>query len=75
MMRRHLPGLNSGHSDLVSNLDGLFLVQVVGASYHWQPQKPYLWIRFRVFELISYEAISFCGRLYCIGVVPSRFCI
>jgi len=64
-MRRHLPGLHSGHSDLVSNLDGLFLVQVVGASYHWQPQKPYLSIRFRVLEPVSYEAISFCGRLYC----------
>jgi len=64
-MRRHLPGLYSGHSDLVSNLDGLFLVQVVGASYHWQPQKPYLSIRFRVLEPVSYEAISFCGRLYC----------
>ena len=64
-MRRHLPGLHSGHSDLVNNLDGLFLVQVVGASYHWQPQKPYLSIRFRILEPISYEAISFCGRLYC----------
>jgi hypothetical protein len=64
-MRRHLPGLHSGHSDLVSNLDGLFLAQVVGASYHWQSQKPYLSIRFRVLEPTSYEAVSFCGRLYC----------
>ena len=25
-MRRHIPGLHSGQQDLVSNLDGLFLV-------------------------------------------------
>jgi len=34
-MRRHLPGLHSGHPDLVSNLEGLFLVRVERASYRW----------------------------------------
>ena len=31
-MRRHIPGLHSGQQDLVSNLDGLFLVRVERAS-------------------------------------------
>ena len=34
-MRRHIPGLHSGHQDLVSDLDEIFLVRVEGASYRW----------------------------------------
>jgi hypothetical protein len=64
-MRRHIPGLHSGHSDLVSNLDGLFLVRVERASYRWHPQKPFLSLRFRILEPASFEALSFSGRLYC----------
>jgi hypothetical protein len=64
-MRRHIPGLHSGHSDLVSNLDGLFLVRIERASYRWHPQKPFLSLRFRILEPASFEALSFCGRLYC----------
>ena len=64
-MRRHLPGLHSGHPDLVSNLEGLFLVRVERASYRWHLQKPFLSLRFRILEPASYEALSFTGRLYC----------
>jgi hypothetical protein len=64
-MRRHLPGLHSGHPDLVSNLEGLFLVRVERASYRWHPQKPFLSLRFSILEPASYEALSFTGRLYC----------
>lgn len=64
-MRRHLPGLHSGHSDLVSNLEGLFLVRVEGASYRWHPQKPFLSIRFKILEPAVLEAVCFSGRLYC----------
>ena len=64
-MRRHLPGLHSGHPDLVSNLEGLFLVRVERASYRWHPQKPFLSLRFSILEPVSYEALSFTGRLYC----------
>src|SRR3974377_218976 len=63
-MRRHLPGLHSGHPDLVSNLEGLFLVRVEQASYRWHPQKPFLSLRFSILEPASYEAL-FTGRLYC----------
>jgi hypothetical protein len=64
-MRRHLPGLHSGHPDLVSNLEGLFLVRVERACYRWHPQKPFLSLRFSILEPASYEALSFTGRLYC----------
>jgi len=37
-MRRYIPGLHSGQQDLVSNLDGLFLVRVERASYRWHPR-------------------------------------
>lgn len=64
-MRRHIPGLNSGHHGASSNLDGLFLVRVETASYRWHPQKPFLALRFGILEPISFEALSFSGRLYC----------
>ena len=64
-MRRHIPGLHSGQQDLVSNLDGLFLVRVERASYRWHPQKPFLALRFGILEPTSFEAICFSGRLYC----------
>lgn len=64
-MRRHIPGLHSGQQDLVSNLDGLFLVRVERASYRWHPQKPFFALRFGILEPVSFEALSFSGRLYC----------
>jgi hypothetical protein len=64
-MRRHIPGLQSGHHGVFSNLDGLFLVRVEGASYRWHPQKPFLSLRFSILEPTSYEALVFFGRLYC----------
>jgi hypothetical protein len=64
-MRRHIPGLHSGQHDLVSNLDGLFLVRVERASYRWHPQKPFFALRFGILEPTSHEALSFSGRLYC----------
>ena len=63
-MRRHIPGLHSGHQDLVSNLDGIFLVRVEGASYRWHSHKPFLALRFRILEPSSFEAVYFSGRLY-----------
>jgi hypothetical protein len=64
-MRHHIPGLNSGNSDLVNNLEGLFLVRVERASYRWQSPKPFLSLRFRILEPPSFEALSFTGRVYC----------
>jgi hypothetical protein len=64
-MRRHIPGLQSGHHSGSSNLDGQFLVRVQGASYRWHPQKPFLSLRFSILEPTSHEALVFSGRLYC----------
>jgi hypothetical protein len=64
-MRRHIPGLHSGHHGVSSNLDGLFLVRVERASYRWHPQKPFLALQFRILEPIAFEALLFHGRLYC----------
>ena len=64
-MRRHIPGLHSGHHGVSSNLDGLFLVRVERASYRWHPQKPFLALQFRILEPIAFEALLLPGRLYC----------
>ncbi len=64
-MRRFVPGLHSGHHASSTNLDGVFLVSVEGASYRWHTQKPFLALRFSILEPASFEAISFDGRLYC----------
>lgn len=64
-MRRHIPGLNFGQRDLGSAQDGLFLVRVEKAFYHWRPKKAFLELRFAIMEPKLLEARSFCGRLYC----------
>ena len=38
-MRRHIPGLHARDQKDDSQLQGLFLVRVDGASYRWHPQK------------------------------------
>ena len=64
-MRRHIPGLQTGHHGVSANLDGIFLVRVEYASYRWHPQKPFLAVRFSILEPAALEALSFSGRLYC----------
>jgi hypothetical protein len=64
-MRRHIPGLHSIQQAVEGNLDGLFLVRVDQACYHWHPQKPFLSLRFVVLEPKIAEPQSFSGRLYC----------
>jgi len=64
-MKRHIPGLHSRPAE-ERPLEGLFLVRVEGASYHWHPQKPYFSIRFVVIEPEPVASRSFSARLYCI---------
>ena len=64
-MRRHIPGLHSWQQDPESNLDGLFLVRVQGASYQWHRQKSVLELRFMIVEPKAVASRSFSGRLYC----------
>jgi hypothetical protein len=64
-MRRHIPGLHSRDQNQESQLQGLFLVRVDGASYRWHPHKPFFSLRFVIEEPESFETRSFSGRLYC----------
>ena len=63
-MRRHVPGLHARDQNHESQLQGLFLVRVDGASYRWHPQKPFFSLRFVVLEPESFATRSFSGRLY-----------
>jgi hypothetical protein len=62
-MKRHIPGLHSNDHHHESQLDGLFLVRVDGASYRWHPQKPFLFLRFVIQEPAPFATRSFSGRL------------
>jgi hypothetical protein len=64
-MRRYIPGLNSNQQDGAKRLDGLFLVRVNKATYHWHREKPFLELQFVVQEPKSHESLYFSGRLYC----------
>jgi hypothetical protein len=64
-MKRHVPGLHSRQQQGDGPLEGLFLVRVEWASYHWHPLKSFLGVRFVVLEPSSFERRSFSGRLYC----------
>ena len=64
-MRRHIPGLHSLQQDNGSNLDGLFLVRVERAAYHWHRQKSFLELQFIILEPEAVASRSFAGRLYC----------
>ena len=60
-MRRHIPGLHSGQQDLVSNLDGLFLVRIERASYRWHRQKPFFALRFSILSPPPTKRFPFQG--------------
>jgi hypothetical protein len=64
-MRRHILGLHSRDQNQESQLQGLFLVRVDGASYRWHPHKPFFSLSFVVEEPESLASRSFSGRLYC----------
>jgi hypothetical protein len=64
-MIRHIPGLHSSNPDDRSRLEGLFFVRVNRALFRWQPNKPYLELRFVILEPKAMEKKTFIGRLYC----------
>ena len=64
-MRREIPGLHLTERGAENQLEGIFLVRVEGASYHWHPKKPFVEIRFVVLEPKPFVTRSFSGRLYC----------
>jgi hypothetical protein len=62
---RHIPGLHSWQPEGQSLLEGLFLVRVDRAQFRWQPNKPFLELRFVVLGPTTMEKKTFFGRLYC----------
>ena len=64
-MRRHIPGLRARGQKDDSQLQGLFLVRVDGASYRWHSKKPFLTFRFVIEEPKPFAKQFFSGRLYC----------
>jgi hypothetical protein len=65
-VKRHIPGLhreskNSSNHDL----EGIFLVRVERAFYHWHPTRPFYLLRFSVLEPKEHCGHSITGRIYC----------
>ena len=65
-MRRRLQGLHQADRSTDRTVpDGMFLVRVQRAQYHWHVQKPFYVFRFVVLEPQTFEGRTFSGRVYC----------
>jgi hypothetical protein len=65
-MKRRFAGLNQANGSSTENVpDGLYLVRVERAQYHWHKQKPYYLLRFATLEPTPLAGSSITGQLYC----------
>jgi len=65
-MRRYFESLRPADVSAIHSVpDGLFLVRVDRAQYHWHKQKPYYEIRFAVLKPKHLTGCLMTGRLYC----------
>jgi hypothetical protein len=65
-VNRYFESLRPGDRAAIDSLpDGLVLVRVDRADYHWHPQKPYYVFRFLVLEPRHLSGYVVRGRLYC----------
>ena len=65
-MKRILAGLNRANTTAPDGLqDGVLLVRVERAQYHWHAQKPFYAFVFSVLEPKSTAGNRFSARLYC----------
>jgi hypothetical protein len=63
-MRRRFAGLQeTGSANEIP--DGIFLVRVQKAEYHWHAQKPFYTLRLSVLEPKDMAGRTLSGRLYC----------
>jgi hypothetical protein len=63
-MRRRFAGLQeTGFANEIP--DGIFLVRVQKAEYHWHAQKPFYSLRLSVVEPKGMAGRTISGRLYC----------
>ena len=63
-MKRRIPGLHEECSG-GEIPDGIFLVRVERASYHYHPKKPYFALRFSVLQPQPWAQKTISGRIYC----------
>jgi hypothetical protein len=65
-MRRRFQGLSVTSRPATDEVpDGVFLVRVERAQYHWHAQKPYYVLRFSVLEPKQFSSHLLTGRIYC----------
>ena len=65
-MRRYFESLRPADVSAIHSVpDGLFLVRVDRAQYHWHKQKPYYQIRFAVLKPKHLTGCLITGRLCC----------
>jgi hypothetical protein len=63
-MKRRLAGLReTGSANEIA--EGIFLVRVQKAEYHWHAQKPFYTLRLSVLEPKGMAGRTISGRLYC----------
>ena len=63
-MKRRFPGLQQATQP--SEIpDGVYLVRVHQAQYHWHAQKPYYAVQFAVVEPKPFSGKLISGRIYC----------
>jgi len=62
-MKRQIPGLQHDLQDGI--LEGIFLVRIERAFYHWHSQRPYYVIHSAILEPKAHQGKSITGRLYC----------
>ena len=65
-MKRQVPGLAEIARDSRPEIpDGIYLVRVNGAQFHWHTTKPFYILRLAVVEPYSLAGHAIVGRLYC----------
>jgi len=64
-MKRFIPGLHGESQTAEGTLEGIFLVRVDRAFYHWHPQRPFYVLRLVILEPREHRDRSLTGRLYC----------
>ena len=64
-MKRRIQGLHEAAQWADGVPDGLFLLRVERAQYHWHAQKPFYAMRLSVLEPSQFVGHIISGRLYC----------
>ena len=64
-MKRQIPGIGASAKAGGDVPDGVFLVRVDRAQYHWHAQKPFYLLRLSILEPRGLSGHTISGRLYC----------